>query len=664
MDARARLAALPPHPAQRLVTVYAVLAAVFGLIGVFTVAVGAWMSAPIPVVMTALLAWAVVHLRSNIAAVRLINSAVQNVSRGEIEEAKTLLGLVPPAAAKRNVMRRASALLRAMISLYEGHPNDAEKHASDAIAGRPGMFTHGFESAQIASAQSWRGLARAALGNTAGAGEDARAAEDSPHAPPDVIARGRLVRALVLARNSEYDVLAKHVTANARLVLERALPRERALFRALRKLSRSPKRSVYREPSRPQETEPSKLASWIGSMAPDAAAFVDGEAMFAEKTVDVAPTSEALSDVRALERAEWMNGKRAPQPWKRVLVLWAILIAMFLALWQFLTPAPKPGTVTHVPPPIAEIEEAPSVAGAIAPLGAGLALFGGLLVFVLARTRKLERRLALARRSAAMGETRSVPELALLAKKNNMVIAASAELELARIANDQGDFGEAVARCDNGIGRLQGPMMGAAAGDILLPSLIAESAVGAASRGGREEADAKAALLARDYPTYAWLASAVLRVRLLNAVRSGDMSAALAAARARTAEMPIPLHEDVLADLVLAANVDVSDDEKARLDGELRDDARLRAWIELVAPGLEDRALAAAGRAPVRVVEKDERGRSVPKRAYAHADADAEADAHAHADADADADAEAQAEAEAEAEAEADPGAAARRSST
>lgn len=658
MDARARLAALPPHPAQRLVTVYGVLGAFLGLMGVLMIAVGAWFSAPIPLALSALLVWAVLHLRTNIVAVRFINSAVQHVERGEIETAKELLSFVPPAAEKRNVMRRASALLRAMIALYEGQPHEAETHASAAIAGNPGMLSHGFESAQIASARSWRGLARAALGNGAGATEDAQAAEDSPHAAPDVIARGRLVRALVLARSSDYDALTRHVTANARLVLDRALPRERALFRALRKLSRSPRRSVYREPSRPVETEPSKLASWIGTMAPDAASFADGEVMFAEKTVDVAPTSEALSDVRALERAHWMKGTRAPQRWKRVVMLWVILITMFLTIWQFLTPAPRPRAEANAPPPPVEIDEGPSVTSTLATFGGAFVFAGGLVVFVFARARRMERRLALARRAAAMGQSPSVPELALLTKKNNVIIAAGAELELARIANDQGDFGEAVARCDNGIGRIQGPMMRAAAGDILLPSLVAESAVAAAARGSREEADAKAALLARDYPTFAWLSSALLRVRLLNAVRGGDMSAALAAARGRTAEMPIPLNEDMLADLVLAANVGVSDDEKARLDGELRDDARLRAWIDRIAPGLVDRALATAGRAPVRVVEKDERGRTVPKRAYA----DAHAHAHAEADADADADAHAEAEAEADAEAEAVVDAARRRS--
>lgn len=645
-EAKLLLAALPPHPAQRLVTVYWVLGGVFFVATGFGVVMQAWPIVGISMALCGLMGFASRRLKENIHAVTFINKAVQHVSRGEIDEAKGLLRLVPPKAAKRNIMRRATETLRAMIALYEGRPDEAASHASAAIAGGRSVLAHSFESAQIAGAHSWRGLAHAALGEGVRANEDADAAEASPHAPPDVIARARLVRALVLARGGDHDALAKTVTGSARLILERALPRERALFRALRRLSRTPKRSVYREPSRPLENDaPSKLASWIGTMAPDAAAFVDGEALFAERSDDAAPTSEVMSDVRALDRAKWTQGTRPPSAGKRVLLLWVVLIVMFLTIWQFLTPTPRPGATTAAPAPVVvpvEVEEPPTWATIALPGATFLVVFTGMLGFVILRARRLERRFALARRSAAMGETRSVPELALLTKRNNMIIAASAELELARIANDQGDFGESISRCDNGIGRLQGPMMRAAAGDLLLPALMAESAVAAAARGGKDEADAKAALLARDFATYAWLAAALLRVRLLNAVRGDDTQGAIAAARARTAEMPIPLHEDVLADLVLAANVGVSDDEKARLEGELRDDERLRTWIELVAPGLRDRALASGKSAPVRVVETDEKGRTVPKQ-YADADAHADADADAHADADVDADADADA---------------------
>jgi hypothetical protein len=91
--------------------------------------------------------------------------------------------------------------------------------------------------------------------------------------------------------------------------------------------------------------------------------------------------------------------------------------------------------------------------------------------------------------------------------------------------------------------------MHAAAADILLPSLMTESAVAMAARG-LEDADAELAILCRDFPTYPRLASAQLRRRLVQAVRGGDRDTACAVARARTVHVatvsrpPAPIAEN------------------------------------------------------------------------------------------------------------------------
>jgi hypothetical protein len=121
---------------------------------------------------------------------------------------------------------------------------------------------------------------------------------------------------------------------------------------------------------------------------------------------------------------------------------------------------------------------------------------------------------------------------------------------------------------------------------VLLPALMTESAVAMAARGGHEDADAELAILCRDFPTYPRLSSSLLRVRLVRAMRGGDRDAACAIARSRTADLPLPYREDVLADLALASRGDATDEDGARLDAELHDDAELRTWIDAVAPGL------------------------------------------------------------------------------
>jgi hypothetical protein len=154
------------------------------------------------------------------------------------------------------------------------------------------------------------------------------------------------------------------------------------------------------------------------------------------------------------------------------------------------------------------------------------------------------------------------------------------------VAAAEADFAETIARCDAAIARVSKEPLRTYASPLLLPALMTESAVAMAARGGLEDADAELAILCRDFPTYPRLSSSLLRVRLLRAMRGGDRDAACAIARSRTADLPLPYREDVLADLALASRGDASDEDVARLDAELHDDAELRAWIDAVAPGL------------------------------------------------------------------------------
>jgi hypothetical protein len=481
--------------------------------------------------------------------------------------------------------------VRAMIALYEGRLEESVTFATSAIDGRRGFFSAIEEGPQIAAAHGVRGLAHAALGNDTSAKLDADAAETSVDATPEVIARARLVRAILASRVVYHEeAFRAYLATNARLVLEHAMPRERALFRALRRMSRNPQRSVYREPARVKgDQAPSKLASWIAYVAPEAAAYVEGDRMLAERVDEDVIPSGVPSDVRALRtaRASATSPPDRARRRQRLLALGTALIALAVFAWTALAPS-TPGMSAPAEPlgPSSWTYDAFSL---LFPLT--IAAIAWTAVMALRRRRR--RTLALARRLAATGDrARAKPALLALFASGEGMIAATAGLELARIAAIEADFAEAISRCDAAIARVSKQPERAQASDILLPALMTESAVAMAARGGLEDADAELAILCRDFPTYPRLSSSLLRVRLVRAMRAGERDAACVIARSRTADLPLPYREDVLADLALASRGEATDDDLARLDAELHDDAELRAWLDAVAPGLrDDRAL-------------------------------------------------------------------------
>jgi hypothetical protein len=539
-----------------------------------------------------------------VVAVHLANTAVQQLMRGDLVAATTTLDTMPARSLRIANIRRGVSTLRAMIALYEGRLDEAARFATIAIEGRRSFLTALEEGPQIAAAHGVRGLARAALGEDARAKLDADAAESSVDATAEVIARARLVRAVLASRAAYHEeAFRAYLAANARLVLEHAMPRERALFRALRRLSRSPQRSVYREQGRMKDDQaPSKLASWIAYVAPEAAAYVEGDRMLADRADDDVIPSGVPSDVRALSaaRASATSTLDPARRRRRLVALWGALAAVTLAAWSVLTPAPHAASTVSDPTPIGPSSWSNDAVSILLPLGLS-AIFYTVLT---ALRRRRSRTLSLARRLSALGDrARAKPTLVRLTASGDGITAAGAGLELARMAATEADFAEAIARCDAAIARVSKEPLRTYASPVLLPALMTESAVAMAARGGLEDADAELAILCRDFPTYPRLSSSLLRVRLLRAMRAGERDAACAIARSRTADLPLPYREDVLADLALASRGDATDEDLARLDAELHDDAELRSWIDAVAPGL--RADRGAPRRRPRIVTAD-----------------------------------------------------------
>ncbi|HSO35972.1 MAG TPA: hypothetical protein VLT33_25770 [Labilithrix sp.] len=583
----------PPHAARSLVWAYGAFGVVLLALGVLALATGSVAAGVLGLACGGGALSLARSLQIRIPAAQIVNTAAQHLTRGQIPETEALLGRIAPAAARDSLIARAVAILRAVIALYEGRMAEAESFATLAIERRLGVTTRAFERQQITAAHAVRALARAARGDEAAARKDADVAESSVDATPEVIARARLVRALLASRAAYHEeAFRSYLASNARLVLEHAMPRERALFRALRRMSRSPDRGVYREAARgTNDRAPSPVASWIATLSPEAAPFAAGDA-FVDAAPELPVDSVVPSDVRALRTARAsLSAARPSRRPARAVGLLALLAVFFVGAWLALTP----GGATLSASELATAEAGAPASSAITLYVdlASAAIFVALLVIAVSMGQRRQRALAIARRLMALGDReRALPMLASLAKGRNGIIAASAGLELARLAAHDARFAEAISFCDAAVARVQKQPHRAAATDILLPTLFAESAVAMAARGGTEEAAAELAVLARDFPTYSQLATAELRVRFMSAVRGADRGAAYALARARTMEMPLPYREDVLADLVLASRGQLSEDELARLDGELLDDPALRTWLDLVAPGLrEDRPL-------------------------------------------------------------------------
>ena len=583
---------LAKHPARKLVLVWIGLGLVtLGLTPYFLLAdlaVAAGLTFPFGLFFfhQGRLAW------RRLPALPHVNLSAQHLTRGAFDEMRAELAKVSPSARKDTMVGRACLQQEALIALYEGRLAEAETLATSVLAMRRSFFNADYELAYDASAHAARGLARVARGDNAGAKTDADAAEASRWAGPEVVARARLVKAVVTSRAAYHEeALRTYLVGNAQLVLEHGMPRERMLFRALRRMSRSPARSVYREPAvATDDGARSKAQSWIAAIAPEAASFTSGDRMLADTVEEASIESVAPSDMNAIHKARHrVAGSKTPNRTVRIAGLWLVLVAAFLAIWQLLTPA------GYVPAPVPVVEHSlvsSLVTAAISAIG-----FSGLMMLILWRARRSNRAYLDARRRVTLGDVDGAA-LALLALSTGRAVltGASAHLELARIASRAGDFARAIMHTDAGIARVSKGQGRALAVDLVLPSLMMESAVAMAARGGVEEAAAEIALLERDFPTFSQLALAQLRVRLMIAIRT-DRARSRQLAKGRTAEMRMPYREDMLADLVLATHGDLDEQDLERVDAELADDAALRVWIDRVAPGLRsDRPLAARSR--------------------------------------------------------------------
>jgi hypothetical protein len=537
--------------------------------------------------------WVWLTLRRGVRSAVILNMAVERVSRGRFDDAEALHAQLSPAAKVRGSSARSLAIQRAWIAFERGDAAAAIEHATTAIAIRPSLAAWIHDRMLRVAGYARRAVAHASLGHELEATRDADEVERSPFAGPDVLALASLARALLLAKRADYAGLATHLRRDETLLAEDLRPGERALVRALRQMARSGgNESPYRRPAKaPDPGDRTPLAAWLESVVPGAAEFAPAPALYVGSTEErarIAPDVQPSS--LGPRRGFWGS------PGRRFLLLWALLVVMFLAIWQVLQSGQRQGAESvddtagqasndepGEPPPA----PAPwtSTALVVGPtIAVVLILLGGIVWHQLVVGRRLLR----ARGDMVRGrEEQARATLAALAKSRYPLVAASAQFELARFAERRAEWDTVLAAVDAGIQRaVRNPGARVAAADYLIPGLVVMRALALAASGRAAESEAARALLDRDYPSYGFAAYAHYRVALVAAAHAGDLERAIAVARTRTPALPLTIREDLLTDVVLAATGSLPETELRRIAAELQDDAPSRNWIDAVAPRL------------------------------------------------------------------------------
>jgi hypothetical protein len=580
---------------------------VFGLLltalGAASFWLGAWsMGLPL-IVFGGLVAGLGALLWLSADVVPVVNTAYNAVLEGRIADAERLLDQAE-AHFQLGYIRRIIDLQRANIAMRRGDLDAALARVEAALARPVRLLTAAQERSHLTGARAMRALIRASRGDREGARADVAAVRADPEAPAEALARAEVAEAVALERSGDRDALAAHLAAKRTLLLDATAPRERAVVRAYQRMLKASRTSVYRrgathEAEEAAGSEPT-VASFIAKVAPAAAPFA--RAARATSIATEVPSAEAPEEaiepglLRVAEARLAHRGGKAPGRQRAGLAaLWVLILVLVTALWQLLSIESE--RVASAPFRLPDVD-----IGTLT--GILFLILTGVTVGMTRRNLKHDRRLAEALGALARGDPRAEAKLRLVARSSYALAASQAHLHLARLAVRRADFARALRRCDKGIAVVTArAATRTQASSILLPDLVAERAFVLAATDRHADASAEMAALREAFPAYPYLARAELRVALVQRARRGDVSGAARLVAESSDEVPLPLRDETLADLVRAAAHPESAGagEVERLKEELRVDGALRVWLEKVAP-----AAVAAFERPAVVAEECE----------------------------------------------------------
>lgn len=409
--------------------------------------------------------------------------------------------------------------------------------------------------------------------------------------------RAAVARALVLAGKKELEQLAAFLAEHRTLLFAEGLPRERVLVRALQRLVTSRTTSAYREPAPEAGTEvpahdDAQATTWLGRLAPDVAAFAPPsrtKARLSPETPTEPGSPEALDVVRKSRTRDPIGPRSTPSgnTVQRIALLWGLPAVILLVVWQFLSP-----TARHTPPVSSTRESRASLPAAAHLIGLLPLFLAGYTVVTIRRQRTVQRKLIVAARREAIGaeaEARACYEK--IASNGNPVVAVQGLLQLAMLDERSAAFGPALASCERALALVSSnPNIKMVMSDVHVPELVAERAFLLAALDRGDEAVAEVDMLTAEFPGYPYMPRALFRVRVMRAVREGDLGKAAALAKERTLDMPLFMQDEVLADLLMETKGEpLPREELIRLRGELDVHPHLCDWLARVAPAVVER---------------------------------------------------------------------------
>jgi hypothetical protein len=576
-----------PHQSRRLYTAYLAVGLLF-LVASLTQALAAQAITAVPTaIFGALFVYIGLVGRRAGAGVQLINSALNLLGQGKLGEAEALL-----TQAEKQVRvgpsQRAIAIQRSMIALRRGDVDGALRHIDAAILPPPRATAQVHDRFQRDNALAIRAFLRASKGDREGARKDIATLRAAEQVPPQAQARAALAEAMLLESAGERAALRELLAKERALLAEATSPRERAIVRAYQRMLALPPTTVYRQaPRREAERTPGEeppLAEWMARVAPGAAPFVRAAQSSAGGT-EAAPSlaaagpqaKAAVKQARALaERGR--RGAFWAGAGKRLAILFggaALLVGVLSVL-----PSGAGPSVDDLPQSGVDlVVMIQRIGGAI--IVAGLAFFIAMIVSARRQAKALFGALA----GAVKDDPAALAALRRLSEKGYDLTAAQAHQQLALVAERSGDLPGALAHVDQGLGRLSRAASRVVASDLLLPELCAERAFVLAATDHAEEAAAELESL---NPAYPFLARARFRVQLVALARRGDLAGAARLAEQEALDLPLNPRDELLADAarVAASPESCGAGEVGRVKEELRTQAPLRRWMEVVAPGL------------------------------------------------------------------------------
>ncbi len=488
------------------------------------------------------------------------NAAAAAINRGDMSEARELVAHVR-GRHRLTYVHRLLDSHESEIAWREGDLELAKRHLETARS-RKDLVPYGaWRESHIPHIESLYALVLAMLGDDSGAEAAIARVRANERASGGALARAELAHAALLARRGDLNALHHHLTRTHVLLSEALESRGRALHRAFRRLTATRGSNAYRVPVRSGAPRTSGSATWIARVFPAGADLVDfedsGEIAHAIEAPDVAVTPAPVP-------------KPTNKPkWGRVVVLWALVVVLSIAVYQLVSTPGDPRVPERPPFPFEAVVSA-------------IVLFVAVFVAIVVRAaRRKTRSLEDAQRAFVCGELERAEAIARpLASDRNRIIAANARLILANVRERNADFAGALSECDQALGLMTGTArMGAA--DVLHPQLIATRAFLFGAVGRDADSDAELARLSREFPAFPYAAGMVLRTRLVRAIRNGDHALAAELARAR-GDVSLGAYGELAAEVVLARDAEDREERVASIREELAALPAAALWLRQI----------------------------------------------------------------------------------